>query len=291
MEWRRSLDWFIPAILVFVAIGLYRLISAAFKWPPVLARSAENSKRRKLTFVFDAAFIGVLGLMWTALIAALSIDIGDCSRIAPPYSKPPRPGHALFIATDVLHSTSKLLTRDEPLTSFGLLTISRVQEPFWGLPWWDQKYVLMWRPEFRRFRQTYLIDAHRSRGLLAQFLPLVTYTICGRSRPLDDAEIDLRVLKDGESRLGARIIGYIFRRSGETRLRQAGIQVAITGRGGTGVVNADTKGVYDFPGLHPGSYTFHVEVPPKVRVEYSGCPSRFELAQGEVIECDLDYGG
>ena len=291
MDWRRSLDWFIPAILVLVAIGLYWLITAVFKWPPMLARSSERSKWRKLTFAFGVAFICASGLMWTALIAALSIDIGDCRGIAPPYAKPRRPEHALFVATDVLHSSSKPLAQGEPFTPFGLLAISRVQEHFWGLPWWDQKYVLMWRPEFHRFRQTYLIDAHRSRGLLAQFLPVVTYTLCGRSRPLEDAEIDLRVLKDGKSRLGARIIGYISRQSGETRLRQAGIRVAITGPAGNLVSTTDAKGVYDFPGLYPGSYTIHFEVPTNVHVDYSSCPAQFELTYDEIIECDLHYSG
>lgn len=289
MNWRRSLGWFTPAILVLVAIGLYWLVTAAFKWPPALARPTQPSIRRKLAFVCGAAFICALGFMWMALIAAIPFYIGDCAN-GPPFTKQSAPYQTMFIATDAVAFVSVSASPGWSRSFLANFAIAQVQEHFWGLPWWDRKFVFLVRP-YSWHGEPYLLDANRPSGLLSRFLPIVTIRQCGRSRPLADADIDVRVLKDGKSRLGARVIGRISRESGEFRLKQAGIRVAITGPGGSVVGTTDAKGVYDFPGLSPGSYTIHADLPPKARIDFSGCREPFELEHDEIIECDIGYGG
>jgi hypothetical protein len=160
--------------------------------------------------------------------------------------------------------------------------IARVQEHFWGLPWWCQKYVLLWRPAQWK-GETYFYDGGRPYGLVTHFLPIVSYNPCGPTSLVSDAEIDLRVLRDGPSQSSGRIFGHIYHPVDGPWQGVSGIKVTIIGPSGNIVTATDRKGLFDAPALPPGEYSVHFDPP---LMSYSGCSSQFKLAAGEVIQCD-----
>lgn len=288
--WLQSSFWSGVIIAVFVAVGLYWISTSAAGCLPVLALAPLPSRRRRRAFVLGGSLVCVLAVIWTALIGVAPPSFWGESGIHRPYTQQLSPYHAVFIASDALHLGTERAAWDTSWGPWEWLVIARVQEHFWGLPWWDHKFVFLVRPP-HFYGQTYFFDGVRPAGLLAQFLPIVTLYPGSRTNLVKNAEIDLRVLKDGQSRKGARIIGEAilgYRWSGTER-REAGFRVAITGPAGSMVTTTDGKGVYDFPGLPPGRYSVHFDLPPNSRVQHSLCDSPIQLEPGQIVECDAYY--
>jgi hypothetical protein len=74
-------------------------------------------------------------------------------------------------------------------------------------------------------------------------------------QPLDRAVADLRVLDDGPSKPGVRVIGRVYWDSYADSAPACGVQVLITGPGGAVSVTTDQRGVYDRAGLPAGHYS------------------------------------
>jgi len=275
-------------LLLLLALGAYWLVTSALKWPPVLAPSTARSGRTAFVIASSGALACALALIWTALITVQRDPVGDCGGMGPPSSKQRWPYQVLFIATDAVRFGSEPTSGlTEELLAW--LAIARVQEHFWGLPWWDRKFVLLLRsPSWHG--KPYLIEAIRPSGSIAAFLPVVRLLDCSRSDLVSRADIDLRVLKDGRSQTGARIIGYANWGVGETWQREAGIKVTIAGPTGTMMTTTDAKGIYDFPGLPPGTYSVHADLPPQSHLLHKyPCYSPFQLKREQIVECDVDY--
>lgn len=120
-------------------------------------------------------------------------------------------------------------------------------------------------------------------GLLTQFLPVVEITPCNRSRLLNDAKVDLRVLRDGPPHKGVRIIGQVMHYNGKDA---PSIQVAISGPAGIAEVMTDQDGIYDLSGMPPGHYTITANAKP-IRVGRNRCESYEDVGSGEVWGCTL----
>jgi hypothetical protein len=221
-------------------------------------------------------------LIWTVFIA-LTPQFADCFVI-PPSAKPKFSNQAVFIATDEV-SFGKKPALDDPMPFFTGFAIARVQEHFWGLPWWCQKFVLLWRPAQWR-GETYFYDGGHPYGLLTQFLPIVVFESCSRTRLISDAEIDLRILKEGPSQTTGRIFGRAYRPNEvDPWQRRAGIKVTIAGTSGNIVTATDEQGFFDAPGLTPGDYSVQVDTQP---LSYAHCSSPIKVAPGQFIECDFE---
>jgi hypothetical protein len=265
---------------LFMALGLYLLLTSAFGCPPVLAPSPQPTRLRRWVFISGYALVCGLGLIWTVFIA-LTPRFADCFVI-PPSAKPKFPNQALFIATDAVSFGKKPAPDDITMPMPDGFAIAHIREHFWGLPWWSRRFVLLWRPpQFKG--EIYFYDGGRPLGLLTHFLPIVCYNYCGRTSLVSDAEIDLRVLKDGPSQTTGRIFGHFFRPTDGPRQGEAGVKVMITGPERTIVTATDTRGLYDAPDLAPGEYSIHIDVPPQSWVD---CTSPIKLEPGNITECD-----
>ena len=283
-----SSSWPEIAMGLLIVVGLYWLLTSALGCPPILAQGERpSSGRRKWAFFSGAMLVCGLGLAWTAVMAAIPIFFGECGG-PPLFVKPESPSQAVFIATDVVQFGPDAYDPGHCAKLFCLLCFGSRQEHFWGLPWWDRKVLILVRP-CSWHGESYLIDGNRPSGILARFLPIVTMRQCGRTDLVTGADIELRVLKDGRTRLGGRIIGYVYRHIDGTRQRQEGIKVTLTGPTGSIVSTTDVKGIFDFPGLLTGTYSIQADLPPKSQVGWLRCPRPFLLAPEEIIECSVYY--
>lgn len=153
-------------------------------------------------------------------------------------------------------------------SSMGDWAIGVVQEKFWGLSSWQPRLVLLTDFTYRK-GETYFIDGSRGRGLVTRFLPIVAAGPCSRSKPIQDAIVDLRLLRGALSNDGTHLIGYVtkpkifvpgFARQTPPEFA-AGAKIAISGSNGTQTITTDASGVYQLDGLPPGDYTLRLEMP------------------------------
>ena len=116
--------------------------------------------------------------------------------------------------------------------------------------------------------ETYFIDGDRVRNV-AGILPVVEGGIgCSRSRRVEDAIIDTRLLHQAPPHRAA-IVGYV-RQPGPfssmmtppvTPKFLAGAQIEVSGPAGTTTVTTDASGIYELDGLPQGDYTIQLHVP------------------------------
>ena len=86
--------------------------------------------------------------------------------------------------------------------------IGVVEESFWGMPRWT-RFVLLTNNVYWK-RETYFVDGRRAGGLLTQLLPIVEGGVgCGRSRPVQYAVVDLRLLRRPPPPRATRVTGVV----------------------------------------------------------------------------------
>ncbi len=193
--------------------------------------------------------------------------------------------------------------RDSPV---GDWAIGVVQERFWGVPTRWPHLVVMTNFVFWK-GGTYFVDGRRERNLLDNILPLVAGGIgCSRSRPIQEAVVDLRLLRQAPPRQAA-IVGYV-RQPGpwagmmnpfEVVKFLGGAQIEVTGVDGTRSVATDPSGVYVLDGLGAGDYTVRLRVPEGQRAGGFHMDGSFadesvrmvHLKADEVGECDFALVG
>jgi hypothetical protein len=286
--WAREFWVMVAVAAILLAIGSYWLSASAHQWPPLLAPSEKFSLARVLCFITTVALVCILGLITAVIRWEAPEDIGDCSGFYPPYAKPLWPSQAVFVAQDLIIFGPAPSPDDLSPSPFGDFAIVRVQEHFWGLEGWSQKFLLIYRP-FYFHGQSYLISGGRPTGFLTRHLPLLKTTKCGGARLVSDAGPELKLLRERQPQKGARIIGQLKTLYGysEKGVLQAGFNVTITGPAGSLVATTDANGVYDFPGLPPGSYTIEGGSPPRAVALVGFCASPLQLAADEIAECDI----
>ena len=252
---------------VLAILGSFWLVSYWLGWP---VQIGEGVPGRRQIAIFSLFCVFVL-LLTSAGSLLLESHRGDgwlmwkC-KPASPISKPQYRGQAVFIAK------SKRL---------GGVNVLLVQKYFWGLPWWDHK-LAFFVPAMLPDGQTYFVDGVRTQSLFTWFLPTVQLKSCTRLSPLEDAEVDLRVLRDGVPRAGVCIIERV-RHDQWDRAPAPGVKVAIAGPRGTVITTTDEHGIYDISAVEPGHYMIRVESCTKAEDNsYRPCRADAELKVEDV---------
>jgi hypothetical protein len=179
------------------------------------------------------------------------------------------------------------------LTTFGPCVVSKgrpsctgavavVRERFFGT---RSKFLLLTQGYFET-DQEYLIDGvDFGNTRLSRFLPIVGFTGgCTHSARMEDADVNLRILRDKTPQRGVRIIGKLTQRTGSRTEPVAAAKIIIDGPQGTVAVRTDDRGIYDISGLPPGHYEVHSET----RGEdpwYTQCWNGENLRSGEIGGC------
>lgn len=267
----------IAVAVLFAALSSFWLLTARRNWPPLLL-PAPCSWKRIMAMV-------LVGIGMFVIIVAVSVCVGipggsgiDCGP-SQPFASPHRPGNAVFIARAVVVRgwPARLINVKE--LPFGI-----VEKQFWGLPWWDERIVLIALPLHEG--EVYFVDGTRMQGLLTQFLPVVEVIHCNRTNLLKYATVDLRVLHDGPPRDGARIIGEVRRdRQWE---KAVGVKVLISGPHGIIETETDKEGIYDVTGLPAGPYSIVADGKPR-RLGRNRCQTHADadLKSGDIWGCEL----
>ena len=266
--------------LVFLLPGVFWFVTDKLRWQPLLAARAW-SVRRALAF----GILGVCGILALTVVGSAAIELrdhfwGECNYFGPPLVQQKDPFQAVFTGRVIRVIGRSKGERDREWA------VASVDQHFWGLPLSARKLVFL-RPVLIEEGKPYLIEGHRPKGLLTRFLPILDI-YCSRTKPLQSAGIDLRLLSDGSPRSSGRIIGltetFIQNPCCSGRRIPNGT-VVIAGPSGSAITRSDAAGIYDLPSLPPGHYEL------SVTDQKSPNPQcRFDLKLGDVEECILVVG-
>jgi hypothetical protein len=260
-------------VLIF---GLFWLGTYRRGWPAL-------TQRRPDTFAIKATRVAIACLVIVAAIVPLGVacvtlrpsNFGGHCGVPTPFIKPKSQHHVAFTARAICVGMSPrnwLLSRSGPQAihehRVGEWAIGVVQDRFWGVPsYWPHLVMLTdnvyWQGE------TYFVDGDRGGTLLSYFVPVVSAQYpCSRTRPIQRATLDLRILRRPPS-TGATIIGYVRqpepfhgileRPSAPSYLSDA--QIEVSGPDGKTTLTADASGIYRIDGLPAGDYSLQLLVP------------------------------
>jgi hypothetical protein len=238
---------------LFLFPGLFWLVTSRWEWRPLVRWKALGASSSRPSVIFNAFLLLALVLACTFASLYLPFDF-NCYKGGRPVSVQTSARHTVF--------TGKVIVVGHPLNSWGYAwALVRVDHVYWGLPRW-MRFVVFVRGYFKETdkHEEYFVDANRSAGLLTRFFPVVEFYSCCHSKLLKNAEVDLRVLREGPPKSGVRIIGCIYSSlPNEPGVRHLqGVSVTVTGpRGSTSTVT-DGEGIYDFRELPPGLYSIRV---------------------------------
>jgi hypothetical protein len=254
---------------------------------------------RKWAFVckvFGVVFL--LTLIFVGRIAweLRTPEIFECHYIPQPFASRQSPEQAVFLArvfaTGLLWPPGRGPIREGTPRRYWAMAV--VQKPYWGLPWWDRKLVLLTffvrgGTGFER-GETYFVDGNRQPRWLTRRLPIFEVH-CTRTVALKYAEIDLRALRDGPPKNSVRIMGYTYRRTSSNEWKELpSVKVGIRGPAGEIVFTSDPQGFYDISGLPPGPYDVH-GMDPQAGPYWAHPICYWEGSQslkvGDIRECDV----
>lgn len=300
----------LPALLVsaspFLLFGLFWLGAHKLHWPVLIQTRPQGLTRRIAGVVVTCLAILCIDIAMTFALVALrsSLFSGDC-RGKPPITHAQSSYHAVFTARAIyvgLSLHTLLQSRNNPNAlpdgPVGEWAIGVVQERFWGVPSHWPHLVLMTNFVYWK-GATYFIDGSREHGLLSRVLPIVGAGInCSRSRPVKDAVVDLRVLRQPPA-VGTRIIGYVrqpgpyggFSTPPTTPNFLAGAPIDVSGPGGTKTILTDETGIYQLDGLQPGDYTLQLAMPENQVAGFwgeEGLPAQVHLNTNGLVEYNFD---
>jgi len=295
--------WSIP----FLLPGLFWARTGTLAWPSLVQARSWSPGKRVSAFAAACAVIVCLDVAATVLVCGLSTSLynGDCNG-TPLLRRPLSPTHAVFTARVIFAARSINALKDAhnglrasgPDRNVGDWAIGIVQERFWGMPGWARLALLTndiyWEGE------TYFVDGRRDEGVLTQFLPIVAGGIgCSRTRLVQDAIVDLRLLRRPPPPGGTRAMGYVrapeIFTPGTVRPRKpafvAGATIEVTGPAWAGTITTDAAGVYELDGLAPGDYTLRLSTPETQTAgsfDNDGSPARIHLDDGGVVERNFE---
>lgn len=269
------------AIFFFAGVllpGLFWLFTSRRGWPVALNGAFLPGRQSFTKAVAGAGLYCCLAAM--ALIPSWFAYWGDPMGCAYARSLLTEDGAPLGI-----DFTAKILWI-APTSLYGksLWSIARVEQRFSGVPSWFPSVIIL-RNFFKPGDQgqRFFVQGQRSEGFLSRFLPIIQQLPCGHTKHLDDAEVAVRVLRDGAPRNGIRIIGQVLMGNGydaqsQARKPIAGANILVHGPTGSTILVTNATGIYDATGLPPGHY----------RVELVNQPQHkaydFDLQTGAVRE-------
>ena len=262
----------LPIFAVLTLVGLFWHLTGASGWPPIWLRLAETKHGAVVRFAVPIV-LACSVISGAALIAILPQQgaIADCGP-AQPFSTSRYPGHAVFLAR-------------VPSLPFAI-----VQEHFWGLLFWSSKFALIAHGGVDGSLpggKTYYLDGRRVTGLVTRFLPIIELTVCGgRTRPAQNAVLDLRILREGSSPGGVRVIGQVSTGGSSPT---AGVRVLVVGPSRTIAVITDKDGIYDLPNLPGGRYEVLIDGC-KTKDRWYPCDiaSKSDLTAGDIFAGELE---
>jgi hypothetical protein len=248
----RFLAVFAGTAVLFILPGLFWLITGRRGWGPLIGgvkpqQPVGLNAALFVLLVFFCAFA-------SCYVPLFELDCGG----RPPVSVQSSPLQTVFTGKVILIGRHPRFSH----LSISPWALMRVEHVYWGLPRWMSAFVLVrgYFPDGDA-GQEYFVDAQRSQGVLTRFLPVVDHYPCCHTAPISDAEVDLRVLRDGPPKSSVRIIGrvYSFLTSRPGMKYDADVSVTVTGSAGSIRTTTDDHGIYDFRDLPPGQcYPYRV---------------------------------
>ena len=232
-----------PSVAVLVVLGLFWFITYRFHWPDLISQGTMTSRTRFLLVGASGFSLLVLASVAAIAFTIRAPDIGDCAA-PPPFAKP-KSSEQVVLTARVVHVGNVLGS------------VSLVQHRYWGLPSYSK---LVFLPVSAKPGDTFFIDGQLGMGILTRYLFPVINMHCSRSAPLQEAAVDLRVLREGPPTDGVRVIGQVVRyEPGYERQGIPHVPVTITGPMGSVVTITDQEGIYDLKNVPEGSYSVRTD--------------------------------
>jgi hypothetical protein len=290
----------------FVLFGLYWLRTDKSGWPSLLQSRPRSPAKRVV--VFSATCVGILclNIVFVLTLSGLgsSLFSGDC-RGKPPFVRSQFPAHAVFTAKVLFagRSINSLLRAEEGFRPsgdgrVGDWAIGIVQERFWGMPNWTRLVLLTnyvyWDDE------TYFVDGRRAEGVVTRLFPIVEGGIgCSRTKPIEYAGVDLRLLRNPPAPGTSHVVGYVrepekFRPGIARPIRPAlrvNAQIQVTGPAFSRTVTTDSTGIYELDDLGAGDYTIELSKAETQEVGFfngDGSRAKIHIDSGGVVEKNFD---
>jgi hypothetical protein len=258
------------AFIPFLLLGYFWSIAHRYGWPYLSAGA-------RLPFGAKVSLAVAVSALFCGFICATSVHIasswevpGDCGEPSPFVKHYPE--RAVFTAR-VVHV--------DPI--IGAMAV--VQQNFWGLHWWNRIVFL----KFARLKDTYFVDGRLEEGVLTRWILPVLDMKCTGSSLLQDAKVELRLLRDGPRWSGVRVIGRVLKVQRGGAAPAVAVKVIVEGPAGSLVALTDQDGIYDLSGLDAGHYSIRAEADSDFR-QYSSCQDFREppgLKPGDVWGCTL----
>lgn len=280
--------------LLLALPGVFWFTTDRLRWEPMLPKGGIRLGATVVTMSLFLVVVSVSAVVTD--LYSVSNDSFECHFYMPPFAKQQFPEQAVFEArvlqTGLLWPPRATATK-YPRAWRKRWALAVVNRHFWGLPWWDHKFVVL--VDFDRGvhdffvpGETYFIDGRRRPGSLTRYLPIFG-TFCTRTDFLKDAEIDLRIIQDGLPSDGIRILGRTLKLTTDDRWEYvSGVKVIVRGPAGDRVTVSDQNGVFDFLGLPPGQYEIGRQDPNGIAWQHPSCmqhewqsPSK----SGDVRDC------
>jgi len=234
-----------PGIItvLFVVPGAFWFFTYRKGWPPLRRRSFRLRRDLIVGFGIFATLL-LLVVMSGFYLAVGTPPIGDCGA-PPPITEPESANSAVFTAKIiyVYHA------------GYSGFSIAKTEHRYWGLPWWNQRYTIL---PFGFFHpgDEYFVEGSVRSSLVGHLINIMRIW-CSRTAPVKDAQVDLRLLRDGPPKKGVRIIGRVLKPYSDGNPGEPAPHVAVTLTQDSGpqvVVMTDDLGIYDAMGLPPGHY-------------------------------------
>jgi hypothetical protein len=269
--------------LVLAVPGGFWLVTYRRNWLPLRPRR-ERDPRRKMTEVVSVSFLLIVLVSAAAIVLAIFTppSVADCDKRATISRL--GPGQVVFVAK-VVSTLGSCEEYGHRRMCGGAVAI--VRERFWGI---RSKIVLLTQGLFENGEQ-YLVDGVDLRGPLTRFLPIIAFRPCNHSARIQDADVDLRVLRDraSQSIAAVRIIGRVIRHQGHKTEGIPGSVVVVEGPAGTFTLTTDAEGIYDVTGVSPGRYEIHLQARGSKPAWHSQCGwTGYVLKPGDVGGCELN---
>jgi hypothetical protein len=254
--------------VLLVTPGLFWLVTHKFRWPELLGHTVFS---RLLLTALAVATAGIVFCETLAVMLRSNIPIpGRCDSTSV-ITSPLDSDHTMFLAHPLFpsHPPETVLDYYNPDYYNPFPGVLVVDHEYWGLPWWNHWIVAAPLPRVFGNGQ-FLVEAERHDGLLSRLIPIPVYLPrggCGQSGTVPHVQAQLRILREGKPKSGARIIGEVegidsdMRFSGEV----AGAEVVISGPEGDTHAITDESGVYDVNGLPPGRYRVRIFSPNRAK--------------------------
>jgi hypothetical protein len=237
-------------------------------WAGLLANGPLSRRPRLVASVGSLLFVS---LSLVALLLALNFPwlplVGDCGG---------RPLLEEGVPLGLDFTASVLLVGPRSYRDQSFWSVVRVDHVYSPRAWGAMPRLVILRGVFsiQDTARKYFVEGQRSYGAFSRFLPVIEPIDCGHTQPLEDAAVEVRVLRDGPPKAGIRLIGKVCKgdrwRSGPCT-PVPGIEVSIEGPSGKMELVTDHQGVYDVKETPPGKYTIHsatahktIEIEPKV---------------------------